>query len=130
MSSAGHEWGMSQDKVTTASIPEADKSAACGGTGTDIDSAAPGSSKSQQMKTVDENETCSKDTSDDDLEMDDSSQPTKQPLDRVQEEYPDFDAPGPDWSTPQGKTKCKPRVPPDGRREQTWSWVVAFTLTI
>ncbi|KAM7290249.1 uncharacterized protein ISCGN_026896 [Ixodes scapularis] len=107
----------SQDEDTTATILEADKTAACVGNGTDIVKAAPGSSKSQRQKTVDGNDLSFDDATEVDSEMGDSSDPSKRPLDRVEEEDPDLE--GPDWSKPQGRKKRKPRAPPDGQREQT-----------
>ncbi|KAM7298314.1 uncharacterized protein ISCGN_018916 [Ixodes scapularis] len=96
----------SQDEDTTATILEADKTAACVGNGTDIVKAAPGSSKSQRQKTVDGNDLSFDDATEVDSEMGDSSDPSKRPLDRVKEEDPDLE--GPDWSKPQGREKRKP----------------------
>ncbi|KAG0430012.1 hypothetical protein HPB47_023096 [Ixodes persulcatus] len=109
--------GTSQDEDITASILEADKTAACVGNGADTDKAAPGSSKSQRQKSIDGNNRSVDDASEVDPEMDDSSDPFKRPLDRVEEEDPDLE--GPDWSKPQRRKKRKPRAPPEDRREQT-----------
>ncbi|XP_029836145.4 uncharacterized protein LOC115320173, partial [Ixodes scapularis] len=109
--------GTSQDEDITASILEADKTAACVGNGADTDRAAPGSSKSQRHTSVDGNHRTVDDASEVDPEIDNSSNPFKRPLDRVEEEGPYLE--GPDWSKPQGRKKRKPRAPPEDRPEQT-----------
>ncbi|KAG0410307.1 hypothetical protein HPB47_012572 [Ixodes persulcatus] len=77
--------GASQDEDISASILEADK-IAC----TDIDKAAPGSSKSQRQKTVDANDRSLDDAFEVDSEMGESSDSFKRPLDSVEEEDPDL----------------------------------------
>lgn len=75
------------------------KTAACGGTVTDVDSAASIAPKSQHTKKVGGNDRSSDDATDVDLEM--GYDKSKRPLDRVEEKDPVLE--GPEWSTPQGK---------------------------
>ncbi|KAM7292014.1 uncharacterized protein ISCGN_025293 [Ixodes scapularis] len=109
---AGREGDLARESDTILPSCLGADNPAVGNASPGVDGAASDPSKDQSTRPACMSDHHSDITSEDDLEMDEGADPSKRPLDLVEE--------GPDWTPVHGRKKrCKPRPPPGNGRERT-----------